>query len=267
MANESVDSIATDVNGPRTQKIPRIQVFHPTFEEMKDFSGYLKKMEDLGAHKAGLAKIIPPPEWKPRKDMNYECREIDEIQIRAPIQQVVSGRQGIYQQYNVTKRTMTVAQFRNLANSSRYATPDYFDYDELERKYWKNVAYNPAIYGADVSGSLYDDDVDEFNINRLNTILDLVNESYGIKIEGVNTAYLYFGMWKTTFAWHTEDMDLYSINYLHFGMPKSWYVVPPEHGRRLERLAAGMKMFLCHSTLAVLLLLEYLSDLDGLIIF
>lgn len=122
----------------------------------------------------------------------------------------------------------------------RYRTPRHFDYEELERKYWKNITFVNPIYGADISGSLYDVDQDYWNINRLGTILDYVNGDYGIKIEGVNTAYLYFGMWKTTFPWHTEDMDLYSINYVHFGAPKSWYAIPPEHGRRLERLAQGV---------------------------
>lgn len=65
-------------------------------------------------------------------------------------------------------------------------------------------------------------DVAQWNIGNLRTILDMVERECGTIIEGVNTPYLYFGMWKTTFAWHTEDMDLYSINYLHFGEPKSW---------------------------------------------
>lgn len=64
----------------------------------------------------------------------------------------------------------------------------------------------------------------EWNINGLSTILDGMVDEYGVAIPGVNTAYLYFGMWKTSFAWHTEDMDLYSINYLHFGAPKLWSV-------------------------------------------
>lgn len=144
--------------------------------------------------------------------------------IPAPINQIVSGKQGLYQQINVQRRPLSVKQFQEIANSERYATPKHFDYEDLERKYWKNVTYIAPIYGADISGSLTDDDVNIWNINHLGTILDYVCKDYGISIAGVNTAYLYFGMWKTTFAWHTEDMDLYSINYLHFGAPKTWYV-------------------------------------------
>ncbi|KAL6430137.1 hypothetical protein ACFW04_007721 [Cataglyphis niger] len=217
--------------------IPRIQVFRPTYEEFKNFSKYVEYMESQGAHKAGLAKVIPPPEWVPRKG-GYNLDALD-LTIPAPICQVVTGKQGLYQQINIQKKLMTIQEYSKLANSERYATPRHFDYEDLERKYWKNITYVAPIYGADVSGSLTDPDVKEWNINHLGTILDYVNKDYGISIDGVNTAYLYFGMWKTTFAWHTEDMDLYSINYLHFGAPKTWYAIPPEHGRRLERLASG----------------------------
>jgi jumonji domain-containing protein 2 len=218
-------------------RCPKIMVFRPTWDEFKNFTSYIHHMESKGAHKAGLAKVIPPPEWVPRKS-GYDIDSLN-VTIPAPICQVVTGKQGLYQQINIQKKSMTVQQYRDLANSERYATPRHFDYEDLERKYWKNITYVAPIYGADVSGSLTDDNVNEWNINRLGTILDYVNEDYGISIEGVNTAYLYFGMWKTTFAWHTEDMDLYSINYLHFGAPKTWYSIPPEHGRRLERLANG----------------------------
>lgn len=162
--------------------------------------------------------MIPPPEYVPRKS-GYDLDNL-KITIPAPIEQIVSGKQGIYQQINVQKRPMTVKQFRDLALSDRYQTPKHFDYEDLERKYWKNVTYIAPIYGADVAGTLTDPDVTSWNINNLGTILDYVNKDYGISIAGVNTAYLYFGMWKTSFAWHTEDMDLYSINYLHFGAPK-----------------------------------------------
>uniref|UniRef100_A0A672QVQ2 [histone H3]-trimethyl-L-lysine(9) demethylase n=1 Tax=Sinocyclocheilus grahami TaxID=75366 RepID=A0A672QVQ2_SINGR len=212
-----------------------IMTFYPTIEEFKNFNRYIAYMESQGAHKAGLAKIVPPKNWKPRR--SYD--DIDDLLIPAPIQQVVTGQSGLFTQYNIQKKAMTVKEFRKTANSDKFCSPRYDDFEELERKYWKNLTFNPPIYGADVNGTLYDPDVKEWNVGHLNTILDTVEHHSGITIEGVNTPYLYFGMWKTTFAWHTEDMDLYSINYLHFGEPKSWYCVPPEHGKRLERLAKG----------------------------
>ncbi|KAL1110618.1 hypothetical protein AAG570_008146 [Ranatra chinensis] len=220
------------------QGVPRIQVFRPTYEEFKDFPKYIEYIESRGAHKAGLCKVIPPPEWKPRA-AGYDLSAID-ICIPAPVCQVVNGKQGLYEQFNVPKNSMTVMEYQRLALSPKYCTPRHFDYEDLERKYWKNITYNPPIYGADVSGTLCDESLDKWNINRLGSILDYMGKDYGIIIEGVNTAYLYFGMWKTTFAWHTEDMDLYSINYLHFGAPKTWYSIPPVNGRRFERLANGL---------------------------
>ncbi|XP_033277793.2 lysine-specific demethylase 4A isoform X4 [Orcinus orca] len=213
----------------------RIMTFYPTMEEFRNFSRYIAYIESQGAHRAGLAKVVPPKEWKPRA--SYD--DIDDLVIPAPIQQLVTGQSGLFTQYNIQKKAMTVREFRKIANSDKYCTPRYSEFEELERKYWKNLTFNPPIYGADVNGTLYEKHVDEWNIGRLKTILDLVEKESGITIEGVNTPYLYFGMWKTSFAWHTEDMDLYSINYLHFGEPKSWYSVPPEHGKRLERLAKG----------------------------
>uniref|UniRef100_A0A671SQW0 [histone H3]-trimethyl-L-lysine(9) demethylase n=1 Tax=Sinocyclocheilus anshuiensis TaxID=1608454 RepID=A0A671SQW0_9TELE len=213
----------------------RIMTFHPTREEFKDFNRYIVYMESQGAHRAGMAKVVPPKDWKPRR--TYD--DIDDLVIPAPIQQVVTGQSGLFTQYNIQKKPMTVREFRKTANTDKFCNPRYADFDELERKYWKNLTFNPPLYGADVSGTLYEPDVTEWNIGRLNTILDMVERESGITIKGVNTPYLYFGMWKSTFAWHTEDMDLYSINYLHFGEPKSWYIVPPEHGKRLERLAKG----------------------------
>jgi hypothetical protein len=106
--------------------------------------------------------------------------------------------------------------------------------EELERAYWKTLTYAPPLYGADMPGSLFDDRTTTWNLGKLENLLDIL----GTKIPGVNTAYLYLGMWKATFAWHLEDVDLYSINYLHFGAPKQWYSISQGDARRFE---AAMK--------------------------
>uniref|UniRef100_A0A6G1S6U7 [histone H3]-trimethyl-L-lysine(9) demethylase n=1 Tax=Aceria tosichella TaxID=561515 RepID=A0A6G1S6U7_9ACAR len=233
----------------------KIKTYYPTLEEMKDFNEYIKKIHEDGGHRAGLAKIVPPREYVPRK-AGYEDESLYQMEIISPIRQEVTGEGGLYQQMNIVDRKkMSVRNFKRLSEE-KHPTPVYEDAANLDRIFWKNVFTNPSIYGADVAGTLFDDDVNEFNLTRLRTILDDIQDDYGVTIQGVNTTYLYFGMWKSSFCWHTEDMDLYSINYLHTGAPKSWYCIAPEYGKRFERLAEGFfpqsfkncKAFLRHKT-------------------
>ncbi|KAK4696602.1 [histone H3]-trimethyl-L-lysine9/36 demethylase, partial [Lecanoromycetidae sp. Uapishka_2] len=101
---------------------------------------------------------------------------------------------------------------------------------DLETAYWKSLNFSNPMYGADMPGSLFDDSTKEWNVAKLENLLDVLGQN----VPGVNTAYLYLGMWKASFAWHLEDVDLYSINYIHFGAPKQWYSISQADARRFE---------------------------------
>ncbi|KAF2145981.1 uncharacterized protein K452DRAFT_294599 [Aplosporella prunicola CBS 121167] len=126
---------------------------------------------------------------------------------------------------------------------------------ELEQNYWKTINFGQPMYGADMPGSLFDESTTSWNVAKLENLLDVL----GTKVPGVNTAYLYLGMWKATFAWHLEDVDLYSINYIHFGAPKQWYSISQEDARRFENAmksiwpndAKNCSQFLRHKTYLV----------------
>jgi hypothetical protein len=60
------------------------------------------------------------------------------------------------------------------------------------------------------------------------------------KIPGVNYPYVYAGSWKTMFGWHKEDLDLYSINYLHYGKSKFWYGVDLRDNEKFEKFMHKM---------------------------
>lgn len=121
------------------------------------------------------------------------------------------------------------------------AKPSDFTVEEcknIEKMYWRRFTFgSPPMYGADGSGSLFDESVKDWNVAALDDLLMRINPH--MPMPGVNTPYLYFGMWRATFSWHVEDADLYSINYIHFGSPKFWYSVPQAHAERFERVMAG----------------------------
>ena len=58
-------------------QVPECVTYRPTWEEFKDFKTYVEHLESKGAHKAGIVKVVPPPEWIPRKegyDLDGYCR-------------------------------------------------------------------------------------------------------------------------------------------------------------------------------------------------
>ncbi|KAI1110969.1 hypothetical protein F5Y14DRAFT_334961 [Nemania sp. NC0429] len=172
----------------------------------------------------------------------------DDIEDDDPIPPTVGRMVGSRQAKPKEQSTSARRKFARREGSAKIDEESFRDFDyqmdisdytperceELERIYWKTLTYAPPLYGADVLGTLFNDATEEWNLNKLPNLLDVL----GTKVPGVNTAYLYLGMWKATFAWHLEDVDLYSINYLHFGAPKQWYSISQGDARRFE---AAMK--------------------------
>ncbi|CAG0914481.1 unnamed protein product [Notodromas monacha] len=238
-----------------------VMTFYPTWEEFQDFQGYIAYMESQGAHLRGVAKIVPPKEWVPRRVPLADALDsLGDFKIKHPILQnlIPHGGKGNKPFFvvNVQQKTLPLREFVKKADdnvewliyvpTANFSPPPatYDDVDAMERLYWKSLSTKPTLYGADICGSLTDTDVKVpnvylyliWNCQHLPSILDCLKDDYTHStIDGVNTPYLYFGMWKTTFAAHTEDMDLYSINYNHHGAPKFWYALAPSMARKFER--------------------------------
>lgn len=68
---------------------------------------------------------------------------------------------------------MVFTEYPKTISHGRFCNPRYVDFEELERKFWKNLTFNPPLYGADVSGTLYDPVSDNRLDNATTWNLDL----------------------------------------------------------------------------------------------
>lgn len=251
-----------------------IPIFTPTMNEFKNFKAFMESVEEYGKKAGIIKVVPPKewkdqlPEFSTKLDQikvtkpitqhimggrgvftqtniedrkEYSLKEWHQIchqnQNRPP--QISSNSSS---KTNKSKPPLTAAAADQTSSPEQldyakitksHSTTSHLtveEYQDIERHYWRNITFNQPMYGADMLGTLFDSSVHAWNTNHLDNTLN----NLGVTLPGVNSPYLYFGMWKATFAWHVEDMDLYSINYIHFGAPKQWYVIQPDHSKRFE---------------------------------
>lgn len=206
------------------ETIPKCKEFFPTIKEMENFTEYIEKCEKTV--NSGIFKIIPPKEYKPRKDnyINFDYK------IPHPIEQIVSGEKGIYKVTLITHSARTYKKYAKCSNDNHV---DNLSTCKIEELFWNSMKYSSPIYGSDSPGSIFDKGV----LWNLNEIKNPLKDGLDYKImSGITTPYLYFGCWRSMFCFHKEDMDLNSINYLHFGKPKFWYGIPDNESKKFDEL-------------------------------
>lgn len=152
---------------------------------------------------------------------------------------------------------MTAAEYIRKAKKASRQRRGMSD-EEFEMFFWENLHLPSPLYGCDVKGSLFDAaDPYPWNLRRLGTCLQ---DGLGrTTLDGINTPYLYFGNFRSMFAWHVEDLNLGSINFQHFGAPKYWYGISKKHFRRFESFAKAKfqernlecNQFLRHKTILI----------------
>ncbi|XP_031438860.1 lysine-specific demethylase 5A isoform X2 [Clupea harengus] len=186
---------------------------------------------------------VPKGDWRCPKCVAEECSKPREA---FGFEQAVRG--------------YTLQSFGEMADHFK---SDYFNMpvhmvptELVEKEFWRLVSSIEedviVEYGADISskdvGSGFPvrdgkrrllGDEEEYansgwNLNNMPVLEQSVLTHINVDISGMKVPWLYVGMCFSSFCWHIEDHWSYSINFLHWGEPKTWYGVPAHAAEQLE---------------------------------
>ena len=113
--------------------------FRPTMDELTSFVDYVSYMEKQGAHKAGVAKIIPPKSWIARK-AGYDSGKLNTKMgslIAHNISDAVRVPGCFMTELEPSGTSVTLAAYQQLAVTAKHLPPKHTCYNELEHPYWK----------------------------------------------------------------------------------------------------------------------------------
>ncbi|KAI5093530.1 lysine-specific demethylase 5B isoform X2 [Silurus meridionalis] len=160
--------------------------------------------------------------------------------------------------FEQASRDYTLRSFGDMADSFK---SDYFNMpvhmvptELVEKEFWRlvnTIEEDVTVeYGADIASKDYGSGFPVrngsfkhylncgWNLNNMPVLDASVLTHITADICGMKLPWLYVGMCFSSFCWHIEDHWSYSVNYLHWGEPKTWYGAP---GFAAEQLEAVMK--------------------------
>ncbi|TNN71886.1 Lysine-specific demethylase 5A [Liparis tanakae] len=201
--------------------------------------GFSKKQRHLKAQAFAI-------KMRPRKEtleVNFECSKPREA----------FGFEQAVREYSLQSFGEMADHFK----SDYFNMPVHMVPTELvEKEFWRLVSSIEedviVEYGADISskevGSGFPvrdgkrrllGDEEEYansgwNLNNMPVLEQSVLTHINVDISGMKVPWLYVGMCFSSFCWHIEDHWSYSINFLHWGEPKTWYGVPASAAEKLE---------------------------------
>ena len=121
------------------------------------------------------------------------------------------------------KKSMKVSEYKKTVEPDENLIKG-LSLKDIENKIYTELGRKDYLYGSDTPGTLFKKgNYYPWDLSSLSTTLnDCVG---GKKLDGITEPYLYIGGYGTIFSWHVEDYNMPSINYLHIGAPKIWYVI------------------------------------------
>ncbi|KAH7528297.1 hypothetical protein FEM48_Zijuj05G0057600 [Ziziphus jujuba var. spinosa] len=255
--------------------LPSAPEYHPTLAEFQDPISYIFKIEKE-ASKYGICKIVPPVPPSPRKTAmanlhkSLAARSAFSDSSNPKSQPTFTTRQ---QQIGFCPRKPRPVQ-RPVWQSGEYYTFSQFETRaknfektflkkctkkgglsplEIETLYWKATVDKPfsVEYANDMPGSAFvpvstkkSREAGEgvtlgetaWNMRAVSRAKGSLLRFMKEEIPGVTSPMVYIAMMFSWFAWHVEDHDLHSLNYLHMGAGKTWYGVPREAAVAFEEV-------------------------------
>ncbi|KAL5076484.1 hypothetical protein RYX36_015468 [Vicia faba] len=247
--------VVSDLNGdvfPWLKSMPVAPEYRPTAAEFEDPIGYIFKIEKE-ASQYGICKIVPPFPPSPKKtaianlnrsliNSTFTTRQQQigfcprrSRPVKRPVWQ--SGDHYTFAEFEAKAKWFEKSYLKKL--NKKAGGNGGVSALETETMFWKATVDKPfsVEYANDMPGSAFSAQCryageaasvahSAWNMRGVSRAKGSLLRFMKEEIPGVTSPMVYLAMLFSWFAWHVEDHDLHSLNYLHMGASKTWYGVP-----------------------------------------